>query len=380
MKKFIVETISAILLFLPFTIHAQIPSYEARLMNDYLISASSYEFEIYIKNTGTVPFETYGIQVSLIFNDTIRNRGELSAIFIPGTSEMLVNQVPDNPIVSTVVGDKRVFQLAAKIASGPGAGTIISSEGDGTRLGRFRILTTAKSFSNAKAGFEWNFDQANYNYATKVHAYVDGLPKDITLPAIHLKTFQADSLAWWLNSEMPSYEAKILNDIQTSPNEFEFDIFVKHTNSLPFEVFGLQVCLLIDDTISNGGTLSGIYISGTSQMDSGQVPNDPNLVSKVKGKRVFKLAGKIPSGPGNGTKILNEGYGTRLGRFRIATTAEKFADFPPNISWNFDQSQFGYATKFYVYSPTAENEQRGRDVTEMFNHFLELKNLPLNFK
>ena len=140
MKKFIVGTILAILLFLPLTIQAQTPSYEARLMNDYLISASSYEFEIYVKNTGTIPFEAYGIQVSLIFNDTIRNKGELSAIYIPGTSEMLANQAPDNPIVSAVVGDKRIFQLAGKIASGPGAGTMISSEGDGTRLGRFENI------------------------------------------------------------------------------------------------------------------------------------------------------------------------------------------------------------------------------------------------
>ena len=243
-----------------------------------------------------------------------------------------------------------------------------------------RILTTAKSFSNAKAEFEWNFDQGNYNYATKVHAYIDGLPKDVTLPANHYKSFQVDSLAWWLNSEMPSYEAKLMNDVQISPNEYEFDIFVKHTNTLPFEVFGLQVCLLIDDTISNGGTMTGIYIPGTSEMSDKQEPNDPNLVSKVKGKRVFKIAGKIPSSPGNGTIISSTGNGTRLGRFKIITSAERFAPFPANIMWNFDQNQFGYATKFYVYSPTAANEPRGRDITEKFNHFTELKNNPFNSK
>ena len=380
MKTMINQLTILILFFVPAIAFGQNPFYEAKLMNDYLVSPNIYEFEIYIKNTGTAPLEAYGLQVALTFNDVITNKGELKAIFIPGTSQMIANQIPDDPVLSSVVDNKRIIKLAGKISSAPGAGTIISSEGDGTRIGRFRLMTSAKSFSNARAELNWNFDQDSYGYATKIHAYIDGLPKDITMPDKHSNLLQLDSLAWWLNSEMPSYEAKILNDIQTSPNEYEFDIFVKHTNSLPFEVFGLQVCLLIDDTISNGGTLSGIYISGTSQMDSGQVPNDPNLVSKVKGKRVFKLAGKIPSGPGNGTKILNEGYGTRLGRFRIATTAEKFADFPPNISWNFDQSQFGYATKFYVYSPTAENEPRGRDVTEMFNHFLELKNLPLNFK
>ena len=286
MKKNLLTFFSAIFL-LPFIMHAQNPAYEALLVNDYLISPSTYEFEIYVKNTGTVPLEVYGLQIALLFNDTISNKGNLNAIYIPGTSEMLSPQIPDNPIVSTIGGTKRVFQLAGKIASGPGTGTIISSEGEGTRLGRFRIFTTAKSFSNAKAEFEWNFDQATYNYSTKFHAYVAGVPQDITVQANHIKKFQSDSLAWWLNSEMPSYEAKLMNDLQVAPNEYEFDIYVRHTNSLPFEVFGLQVCLIFDDTISNGGTMTGIYISGTSEMLEAQAPSDPNLVSKVKGKRVL---------------------------------------------------------------------------------------------
>ena len=48
---------------------------------------------------------------------------------------------------------------------------------------------------------------------------------------------------------MPSYEAKLMNDLQVAPNEYEFDIYVRDTNSLPFEVFGLQVCLIFDNTI-----------------------------------------------------------------------------------------------------------------------------------
>ena len=95
MKKFIFGTILAILLFLSFTIQAQTPSYEARLMNDYLISPSTYEFEIYVKITGTVPLEAYGLQIALLFNDTISNKGNLNAIYIANTSEMHHCSIPD---------------------------------------------------------------------------------------------------------------------------------------------------------------------------------------------------------------------------------------------------------------------------------------------
>ena len=129
-----------------FQLQAQSPTYEARLMNG-TYSSNQLEFDIYIKRTGTILFEAYGLQVCLLFNDSICNGGSLSATYVAGTSEMNASQIPNNPNVASVVSGKRVFKLAAKIPSGPGFGTIISTAGNGTRLGRFRITTSASSFS-----------------------------------------------------------------------------------------------------------------------------------------------------------------------------------------------------------------------------------------
>ena len=113
---------------------------------------------------------------------------------------------------------------------------------------------------------------------------------------------------------------------------------------------GLQVCLLFNDSISNGGILNTNYIPGTSEMSVGQIPENPDCLSVVNGKRVWKLAAKMPGISGS-TLLSSAGSGTRLGRFRIKTTSTNFSSVKPNISWNFD-SIYGYRTivEFFQYS------------------------------
>lgn len=355
-------------------IFAQNPRYEARLVNDSLVAPNVYEFDIFVKRIGDIPLETYGLQVALLFNDTVRGGGILSSFYIPESSEMSADQLPNNIDINTVIDGKRVFKLTGNIPSGPGTGTMLSNFGYGTKLGRFRIATTAPAFRTTTMDLNWNFDQENFSYATKFNAYVAGFPADITNQANHLNELQNRVLTWWASVEVPRYEAKIINDKRISPNEFEFDIYVKLLDTQKFEVFGLQVCLILDDTIRNGGTINAIYIPETSEMLPAQIPKDPNVATVFSGKRVFKIAGRIPSGPGTGTLISDKENGTRLGRFRVSTTAESFAPFAPNIQWNFDQMKYNYATKFYAYSENVIGEFRGRDITTKSNHLIEISN------
>ena len=210
MKKHILQLVLAILIVVPILTFAQDPTYEARLVNDALVAPNQYEFDIYVKRTGTTAFETYGIQVALIMDDAVRNGGTLNGIYVVGTSGMVTAQIPNNPnnaAAFTLVGTKRVFKLAAKIPSGPGSGTVLSSSGNGTRLGRFRIQTTATNFLPQPLNLAWNFDQATYGYATKIQAYVDDgagpLPKDVTVPGSSLN----ELLNWPLPVELSSFKA-----------------------------------------------------------------------------------------------------------------------------------------------------------------------------
>ncbi len=372
MKKILLNLIILIAIF-SFTTIAQNPSYETKLMNGALVAPNEYEFDIYIKRTGSVAFEAYGLQVALIFDDTIKNGGTLTSTYISGSSTMNTDQIPSNPNVATLVGTKRVWKLAGKIPTGgiSGGGTIISNEGNGTRLGRFKITTSAVLFGSAIPNLTWIFDQTTYGYATKFTAKVGGQPIDITSANIANHTILL----------YPTYESKLMNGALVAPNQYEFDIFVKSTGILPMEAYGLQVCLIFDDAIRNAGTLTATYIAGSSTMNADQTPSNPNVATLVGTKRVWKLAGKIPTGglSGTGTTISTKGDGTRLGRFRISTSAKSFSPVPANLTWNFSGTPYGYATKFLVFS---EERMTLPDITSInqANYLNLLPNQPLSVR
>ena len=92
----------------------------------------------------------------------------------------------------------------------------------------------------------------------------------------------------------PTYEARLINDVFISNNQYEFDIYAKQTGTIPFKVHSLQCALTFDDSIRNGGNLSVIYIPNTSAMDSSQIPNELDISTLVSGRRVIKIAGRIP--------------------------------------------------------------------------------------
>ena len=66
--------------------------------------------------------------------------------YIAGTSEMSPEQIPSNPDMSSLIGGKRVWKLQPK-KTNFNSSTQLSVSGNGTRLGRFRISTTAPSFA-----------------------------------------------------------------------------------------------------------------------------------------------------------------------------------------------------------------------------------------
>lgn len=226
MKKALQTVILFVLFALPML--AQNPTYEARLINDSLVNPTTYEFDVYFKRTGATPFETYGLQLALLFSDSIRNGGTLAAIYIPGTSEMLTAQIPNNPNITSVVNNKRVFKLAGKIPSGPGQGTLLSTTGNGTRLGRFRITVSgAAAFLGIQANLAWNFDQATWGYATKINAYVGGFPQDITVPAGHLNELINPILPVELTNFETSAEGRnitLIWETKTEVNSNKFEI------------------------------------------------------------------------------------------------------------------------------------------------------------
>ncbi len=336
--KLTLHIILLYLLIIILPLNAQNPTYEARLMNDTLTSPNTYEFDIFIKRTGQISFEAYGLQVCLIFNDAIRNGGTLSAVYIPGTSEMNTSQIPNNPNIASVVAGKRVFKLAAKIPAGAGFGTIISNIANGTKLGRFRITTNAPSFALFLMDLTWNFEQVIYGYATKFSAYVSGISIDVTVQTNHFVEL--------CYTPRPSYEAGLINDVQTTSNSYEFDIYIKNTSLFELRCCGYNISLLFNDEINGGGELTSNYIQGSSEMNSAQIPTNPSISSAIGSQRIWNVNAPLAMWPNN-TLISQVGNGTKVGRFRIITSAPSFSSLRPNIKWNFNANFYGNSTNIY---------------------------------
>ena len=196
MKKNILLAVLTLVVILAAKIFSQYPgtnpTYTATLKNDALSAPNQYEFDIYIKHTGGgTPFECQGAQIGLLFNNLIKGSGTLSAVYIAGTSQMVAGQVPSTPTLGTVTGDANtgIFRIAPKAALTPGAGTEISTTGDGTRLGRFRISTTATAFDPLTANFDWNFLTTSGRYPSKISSWIQGATQvdaiEITVQGSH---------------------------------------------------------------------------------------------------------------------------------------------------------------------------------------------------
>src|SRR4051812_22194364 len=64
------------------------PTYKLSITNQVAVSSSRYEFDVYLLRTGADPLELATFQMGLGFDINIINGGTLSAVILPGTSQL----------------------------------------------------------------------------------------------------------------------------------------------------------------------------------------------------------------------------------------------------------------------------------------------------
>ena len=134
------------------------------------------------------------------------------------------------------------------------------------------------------------------------------------------------------------YEITIDNAELVNQNTFEFDICIKSISS-PFELTSYQCALTYYPKITNGGTLSFSYITGTSDINS--IPNYGVGINITDGNGKLTLA----SMPGND---IIDTVQKRIGRFRLENTSA-FGEYLRDIislEWNFE----GFITTILIGS------------------------------
>jgi len=157
--------------------YSQKPNYICTLANDALTSGNTYEFDIYLLRTGSAPFELGGFELGILYNNDIKNGGNLTALFIPGSVDpAIIASGQENKVFKT--DTPGIIKILPKLATkGHGTGAIISNQPPGTRIGRLR-LTNSIPFSSLRPNIALNFN--NKPYRTLISAYISQTNTDIT--------------------------------------------------------------------------------------------------------------------------------------------------------------------------------------------------------
>jgi hypothetical protein len=164
-------------------VRAQTPTYNCALRNDSMTTASIYEFDIYLLQTGTNIFEYSSGQYGIVLNSAIKSGtvtaklvavnglayANYNAAISAGTT--LLTDLPANnqPNTITFATATNVIKISGKT---PTAGCFISNTGIGTRVARIRVETTT-SFLQAQPNPTWSFTVNPYN--TTISAYIAGV-------------------------------------------------------------------------------------------------------------------------------------------------------------------------------------------------------------
>jgi hypothetical protein len=142
----------------PLFLKAQNPTYLLELRNDVQVSATVYEFDIYLLRTGTTAFEYASGQYGIVVNSLIKNGGTVAATMVAGSPDPILVASNQTPLSVGFYDPTNVIRIAARTPPGAGNGAIISNLTPGTRLCRVR-LTNSVAFGQFQPNLTWTTTQ-----------------------------------------------------------------------------------------------------------------------------------------------------------------------------------------------------------------------------
>jgi len=181
-KKYLFQSILIFsLIIFPRFIQAQSPTYLLELRNDAQVSATEYEFDIYLLRTGTTTFEYASGQYGIVINPLIKNSGTVIASLVAGSLDPVLAASNQTPASVSFYDNLNVIRIAASIPPRPGNGAFISNIPPGTRICRVRLSNTV-DFAQYQPNLAWTTTTI---YPTQVYAYVEETNTAITNHSNH---------------------------------------------------------------------------------------------------------------------------------------------------------------------------------------------------
>ncbi|MBK8550305.1 MAG: hypothetical protein IPL53_04280 [Ignavibacteria bacterium] len=132
--------------------------------------------------------------------------------------------------------------------------------------------------------------------------------------------------------EIPTYTLKATNIQLTSPNTYEWDVYILHTNPTvtPYFYAAAQYFFHFNPNIANGGTLTYSKVSGPT---GSELPATYQPVSPSISGNILRLASNLPGSPEDSVLIKSTGVGTKVLRMRLRTSATTVSTDTLNLLW-----------------------------------------------
>jgi len=146
-------------------------SFRFTLANDQQTSDRTLEFDLLLLDTdASSPFELGSIQAGIMIDPAILNGGLLTAVIVPGTSQLNQQQQPQS---ISYFASQHCIKIAPKAPPGIGNGTLVSADPLApSRVCRVRI-TNSVPFAQAQPNL--NFSFSSIPYPTKLSQYLNGI-------------------------------------------------------------------------------------------------------------------------------------------------------------------------------------------------------------
>ncbi|MEI6851923.1 MAG: T9SS type A sorting domain-containing protein [Bacteroidota bacterium] len=132
------------------------------------------------------------------------------------------------------------------------------------------------------------------------------------------------------HAQNPTYYCVAKNDTLLNATNYQFDIYLYRTGTVDLYLNNYQFAFKIQNTLGilNGGTLTGVYLAGSSELPAAFISQGVNILTS--GTEKYIRINGCPSSS-NGTLIPDTGI--RLGTFRITNTVS-FGQSKMNMIWN----------------------------------------------
>ena len=220
-KSYFLYITTFLTLFFIVPVSAQTPSYTLELRNDAQVSATEYEFDIYLLRTGTDQFEYAQGQFGILVNPDIINGGSIAVSVVSGSVDPVLTVTNQAPKSIDFFEAANAIRIAPPSPPGAGNGATISSVLPGTRVCRVRLSNTV-----AFGQYQPNLTLTTTTiYPTQVYAYVDGNNTAITSFPNHTTNNLSNPVLNVITSISNNYDEE---DLKVYPNPFRERINIEY--------------------------------------------------------------------------------------------------------------------------------------------------------